>query len=83
MDAFVSGDAKGFTPKEYIDIKLCVETLLSVRAGSQPMDREFGLDYDEIVGYPIEIAKNKLSLEIIEKVESISYNKANTERRLT
>ena len=58
-----------FSPEEYADIKLCLETLLSIREGSQPLDRKLGINFDEIVGYPMNVAKNMLSLEIIEKVE--------------
>lgn len=67
-DYFVSGDADAFSPEEFAEIKLCLETLLSVRAGTQPMDRNFGINADEIIGRPTEIAKNILSVEIIEKV---------------
>ena len=52
-----------------MDIKQCLETLLSIRAGSQPLDREFGINFDSIVGYPINVSQNMISLEIIEKVE--------------
>ncbi len=69
MQAYVTGDADGFTPEEFNDVRRCLETLLSVRAGSQPLDRDFGINYEKIVGYPMNVAKNKLSLEIIEKVE--------------
>ena len=34
-DYFVSGDADAFSPEEFAEIKLCLETLLSVRAGTQ------------------------------------------------
>lgn len=51
------------------DIVRCLNTLYSTRAGSQPMRRDFGIDYDGVVGYPMEVAKNKLALEIIEKTE--------------
>lgn len=51
------------------DIVRCLNTLYSTRAGSQPMARDFGIDYDGVVGYPLEVAKNKLALEIIEKTE--------------
>lgn len=59
----------GFSEEEYVDIKRCLETLLSVSKGSQPLDRDFGINLDGVVGYPVNVAKNKLSLEIIEKVE--------------
>ena len=68
MDSSIELDGNGFSPEEYADINKCLETLLSIRAGSQPLDREFGIDFDEIVGYPMEVTKNRLSLEIIEKV---------------
>ena len=51
------------------DIIRCLNTLYSTRAGSQPMCRDFGIDYDGTVGAPLEVAKNKLALEIIEKTE--------------
>ncbi len=54
--------------EEYEDIKSCLETLMSIRAGSQPLDRDLGIDLENIVGYPAEVAKNMLSLEITEKV---------------
>lgn len=68
MEAYVELEGSGFSPEEFADVKQCLETLLAVRAGSQPLDRNFGIDYEGIVGYPTEIAKNMLSLEIIEKV---------------
>lgn len=68
MNAYVNGSSEGFSQSEFEDVKLCLETLLSIRAGSQPLDRNIGINYDGIVGYPAEVAKNKLSLEIYEKV---------------
>lgn len=58
-----------FTTKEDMDIKRCLDNLYSTRAGSQPMDRDFGIDYDGVVGMPLDVAKNKLALEIISKTE--------------
>ena len=69
MNLFLDGEAEGFTPEEFEDIKMCLETLLSIRAGSQPLDRELGIDYEQTVGFTLDVAKNMLSLEIIEKVE--------------
>lgn len=69
MEAYVTGDTEGYTLEEFNDVKRCLETLLSVRAGTQPLDRDFGISYEKIVGYPMNVAKNMLSLEIIEKVE--------------
>lgn len=51
------------------DIVRSLNTLYSTRAGSQPMARDFGIDYDGVVGVPLEVAKNKLALEIVEKTE--------------
>lgn len=69
MNLYVDGDSEGFAPDEFEDIKMCLETLLAIRAGSQPLDRDLGIDYEQIVGFPLDVAKNMLSLEIIEKVE--------------
>lgn len=65
---YVEGNQEGFTEEEFMEVKQCLETLLSIEAGSQPLDRDFGLDYDGIVGYPIPVAQNMLVLEITEKV---------------
>lgn len=62
-------DGNGFSDDEYMDIKQCLETLLSVHEGSQPLDRNFGICIDGIVGYPVNVAENMLTLEIMEKVE--------------
>lgn len=69
MELYVSEDSDGFTQEEFDDIKLCLETLLSIRAGSQPLDRELGIDYEKIVGFPTDVARNMVSLEIVEKIE--------------
>lgn len=61
--------AYDFISEELEDIKKCVENLYATRAGSQPQDREFGIDYDGIVGMPIEVAKNQMALEITDKTE--------------
>ena len=70
MNAYVELEGNGFSPDEFADVKQCLETLLSIRAGTQPLDRNLGIDFDSIVGYPLDVAKNMLSLEIIEKVET-------------
>lgn len=69
MEPNIELDSNGFSAEEYADIKRCLETLLSIQAGSLPLDREFGIDLDEIVGCPVNVARNMLSLEIIEKAE--------------
>ena len=58
-----------FTADDLEDIKRCVENLYSTRAGTQPLDREFGIDYDGVIGFPLDIAMNQLALEITEKTE--------------
>ena len=68
MEAYV--ETKGFSQEEVADIKRCLETLLSIRAGSQPLDRNLGIDCDSVVGYPLDVAKNMLTLEIIEKIHT-------------
>lgn len=70
MNHYISGDSEGFLQEEFEDIMVCLETLLAIREGSQPVDRDFGINYEKVVGYPLDVAKNMLSLEIIEKVES-------------
>lgn len=70
MDNYFVEDSGGYTPEEFADIKQCVETLLSIREGSQPLDRNFGINLDQVAGYPLDVAKNMLSLEIIEKVRT-------------
>lgn len=90
MDPYIDLDGSGFTEEEFADVKRCLETLCSIRAGSQPLDRNLGIDYDGIIGYPLNVAQNMLSLEIIEKVntyeprvevESVTF-KANTDGQL-
>lgn len=49
-------------------LKSVLRHFFPVRAGSQPLDREFGIDVDHVLGYPLNIARNMLALEIIEKV---------------
>lgn len=49
-------------------IKRSVTTLLSIRAGSQPMDRNFGISFD-FMGSPLDVAKNLYALEVEEKIE--------------
>lgn len=58
-----------FVSDEMEDINRCVNNLYSTRAGSQPLDREFGIDYDGVVGMPLEVAKNQLTLEYMEKTD--------------
>lgn len=61
-------ESTGFSPAEFADIKQNLETLMSIRSGSQPLDRNLGIDYDGVAGYPLNVAQNMLALDIIEKV---------------
>lgn len=58
----------GFTPEEFAEVKKNLETLLSVKAGEMPLDRDFGIDDSDIIGMPINIAQNTYTLEVVEKV---------------
>lgn len=49
-------------------IKRSVTTLLNIRAGSQPMDRNFGMSFD-FVGSPLDVATNMYALEVEEKFQ--------------
>jgi Phage baseplate assembly protein W len=50
------------------DIKRCLIMLYSTREGEQPMDRDFGLNYQSL-SQPLDAAKNTIALELIEKTE--------------
>lgn len=50
------------------DIRRCLTTLYSVREEEQPLDRKFGIS-QEFLDQPVNIAKNLLALEIIEKTQ--------------
>ncbi len=56
----------GVAESEAKDIRRCLASLYSVREGEQPLDRNFGLKQD-FLDRPVNIAKNMLALEIIEK----------------
>lgn len=69
MNAYIIDvESDGFSLEEFADIKQNLETLMSIRAGSQPLDRILGIDYDGVAGYPLNVAQNMLALDIIEKV---------------
>lgn len=67
MNYYINLDSNGFSPEEFADVQQCLETLYSIQAGTQPLDRNLGIDYTGVVGYPLNVAKNMLALEIIEK----------------
>lgn len=51
---------------ELDEIKRCLYALYSTPAGSQPLDREFGLSM-EFLDYPAPVVKNRYALEVIQK----------------
>ena len=68
----------GFAESEARDIWRCLTALYSVRVGEQPLDRDFGLDWS-CLDQPVPIARNLLSLAIIEKTKKYE-NRAAVER---
>ncbi len=58
----------GIAEKEVENIRRCLCTLYTVRAGEQPLDRDFGID-DSFQDRPMNVAKNMCALEIIEKTK--------------
>lgn len=56
-----------FKTEEWLDIKLCLETLFDTIAGTQPLDREFGISVN-ILDQPMHIAQNMFTVEAIDKV---------------
>lgn len=74
MEIYVESDidieSSGFSEEEFADVKRCLETIVSVRAGSIPLSGDLGINYDSIMDYPANIAQNMLAVEIIEKVNT-------------
>ncbi len=48
------------------DILRCLNTLYSTREGSQPLDRNFGLNW-EFIDKPLPVAQQEYSFEVIKK----------------
>lgn len=57
-----------FSSPEVEDIQRCLYALYSTHEGSQPLDRELGLNLD-FLDYPAAIVKNRYALEVIQKTE--------------
>ncbi len=64
------------------DIRRCLMTLYSTREGSQPLDRNFGLNWD-FIDKPLPIAQQEYNFEVIKKtseyetrvkVKEVSYS---------
>ncbi len=71
-------------------IRRSVTTLLNIHAGSQPMDRNFGMSFD-FVGSPLDVAANLYALEAEEKfkkyipeaeIKSMEFSYDETEGRM-
>lgn len=50
------------------DILRCLETLYSTRKGSQPLDRNFGLDWS-FIDKPLPVAQQEYAFEVIKKTK--------------
>ena len=48
------------------DILRCLKTLYSTRKGTQPLDRNFGLDWG-FIDKPLPVAKQEYAFEVIKK----------------
>ena len=48
------------------DIRRCLNTLYSTREGSQPLDRDFGLDWG-FVDKPLPVAQQEYAFEVVRK----------------
>ena len=62
------------------DVQRCIAVLLSTRAGSVAMDREFGLSWD-FVDLPVEAAQAALTAEIVAKVAKYEPRERDLYRR--
>jgi len=68
MKTIIELSKGSFSDEEYADIVLCLNTLLNVRAGTAPLDKNLGIDTEDIVGLPLLQAQNMFALEIDDKV---------------
>ena len=59
---------EGFSKNEMQDIQRCLAFLYSTRAGTQALDREFGLD-GEFLSRENELAKSAFTIEVISKTD--------------
>lgn len=50
------------------DISRCLRTLYATRAGSQPLNRDFGLDWG-FIDKPLPVAQQEFALEVILKTK--------------
>lgn len=59
---------EGVAESEAEDIRKCLTALYAVRAGEQPLDRDFGIDGD-FLDKPLPTAQNMFALEVIKKTQ--------------
>lgn len=55
-----------YSEPEKEDILRCLNTLYATREGSQPLDRNFGLNW-EFIDKPLPVAQQEYSFEVIKK----------------
>lgn len=67
-DGITLNFGEGYSQQEMQDIRRCLKLLYSTRAGTQALDREFGLD-GEFLSRESELAKATFTIEIIAKTE--------------
>ena len=60
-----------YSGPEIEQIETNLRNLYATKAGTQPMDREFGLDIN-FVGDPLPVAKSKFTLEVVRKQRRMS-----------
>lgn len=58
-----------YESEESKDIVRCLKMLYSTKAGSQPLDREFGLDWG-FIDKPLPIAQQEYAFEVIRKTKN-------------
>lgn len=79
-----------YTGSEIEQIEVNLKNLYATKEGTQPLDREFGLNID-FVGDPLPVAKNKFAVEVVRKtaiyeprvkVTEVTYEEDSTNGRL-
>lgn len=90
---FDAGDIElrfDYDAPEVGDISRCLRTLYATRAGSQPLDRGFGLDWG-FIDKPLPVAQQEFAFEVIRKtreyeprvkVEEVTYSFDGEEGRM-
>lgn len=58
-----------YDPPELEEIKKCLYVLLGTRKGTMPLNRDMGLDLEQYIDEPIDIAKNRYAADVIEQID--------------